>query len=69
MTRSVWINGAPRPTSAHTLSAVLDELGIGRERAGIAVAVDGAIVTRRAWADTPIAEGQRLEIITAQAGG
>jgi thiamine biosynthesis protein ThiS len=67
--RSLWINGAPRATDAGTVSAVLAELGIGAERAGVAVALDGAIVARRAWPDTPVAHGQRLEIITAQAGG
>jgi len=67
--RSVLVNGAPRQTGAHTLQGVLAELGIERQRSGIAVAVDGAIVPRGAWPDTPVHDGQRLEIITAQAGG
>lgn len=68
-TRSLLVNGAPRQLAADTVAEVLVALGIAPERPSIAVAVDGAIVARRAWTDTPVADGQRLEIITAQAGG
>lgn len=38
-------------------------------RRGIAVAVDGAVVPRAAWADLELSGGQRVEILEAQAGG
>jgi len=36
---------------------------------GIAAAVDGEVVPRRAWPDTPLADGSVVEIVTAVQGG
>jgi sulfur carrier protein len=36
---------------------------------GIAAAVDGEVVPRRAWPDTPLADGTVVEIVTAVQGG
>lgn len=36
---------------------------------GIAVACNGSVVPRSAWSFTPVADGDRLEILTAAAGG
>lgn len=38
-------------------------------RLGVAVAVDGTVVPRSAWADTAVDDGQTLEIVTAVQGG
>ncbi|HXT90430.1 MAG TPA: sulfur carrier protein ThiS, partial [Trebonia sp.] len=36
---------------------------------GVAAAVDGTVVPRRAWDDTPLADGSVVEIVTAVQGG
>jgi sulfur carrier protein len=36
---------------------------------GIAAAVDGEVVPRRAWPDTKLADGAVIEIVTAVQGG
>jgi sulfur carrier protein len=36
---------------------------------GVAVARNGDVVPRSAWASTPLGAGDRLEILTAAAGG
>ena len=36
---------------------------------GIAAAVDGEVVPRRAWPDTPLADGSVVEVVTAVQGG
>ena len=36
---------------------------------GVAAAVDGAVVPRRAWPDTPLGDGTVVEIVTAVQGG
>ena len=36
---------------------------------GVAVAVDGEVVPRGAWAGTPVAEGQLIEVLEAMQGG
>lgn len=64
----VWINGAAHelPVGAR-VSAVLDVLGLpGR---GVAVAVDGDLVRRVDWPVTPLADGARVEVVTAVQGG
>jgi sulfur carrier protein len=38
-------------------------------RSGLAVAVDGEVVPRSAWAATHLAEGQRVEVLHAVQGG
>ncbi len=66
----VTINGVARelpPT--RTLAGLLGALAIPLDRGGIAVALNDAVVPRARWGDTPVAEGDRLEIITAVQGG
>ncbi|WP_214403320.1 sulfur carrier protein ThiS [Pseudonocardia lacus] len=64
----VWINGAGHELPAGArVAAVLDVLGLpGR---GVAVAVDGELVRRADWPMTPLAEGARVEVVTAVQGG
>jgi sulfur carrier protein len=40
-----------------------------RSTEGVAVAVDGEIVHRAHWPDSVLADGQAVELITAQQGG
>lgn len=64
----VWINGDRRelPLGAHVDDAI-EALGV--PRTGVAVAVDGAVVPRADWATHPLAEGARVEVLTAVQGG
>lgn len=64
----VWINGTPRELAdGARVPDALDELGA--PHTGVAVAVDGAVVPRAAWADTALAAGARIEVLTAVQGG
>jgi len=64
----IWINGTARdldgtPVVADALSAE------GFPERGIAVAVDGEVVPRARWAETGLADGARLEVLSAVQGG
>jgi sulfur carrier protein len=64
----VWINGEQRELGAG--ASVLDALTeLGAPSSGVAVAVDGEVVPRAGWADTRLADGARIEVLTAVQGG
>lgn len=64
----VWINGERRVLAPD--AGVLDALGaLGLPRTGVAVAVDGEVVPRAQWAVTALADGARVEVLTAVQGG
>ncbi len=64
----VWINGRPRELADG--ARVQDALAeLGAPRTGVAVAVDGTVVPRAAWAETVLAAGARVEVLTAVQGG
>lgn len=66
----VTINGASRELpAARTLAELLRALGVAIDRGGIAVAQNDAVIPRARWDETPVAEGDRFEIITAVQGG
>ncbi len=66
---SIVINGQSESLLARTLSALLNEKEIGASARGIAIAVNGAIVPRKAWPDTPLKAGDVVEIVRAHQGG
>jgi sulfur carrier protein len=61
----VVLNGEPRELPSGTTLAAL----VPAWRQGVAVALDGEVVPHSVWAETPVAEGQRVEILEAKAGG
>ena len=63
----IVVNGEDRRTQAPTLAALLAELGLDAER--VAVELDGRIVRRSEWPQTPLAAGARLEIVQFVGGG
>jgi sulfur carrier protein len=63
----ITINGEPRDVSG-TVEDVLGALGVEARR-GVAVAVDAVVVPRGSWATTAVADGARVEIVTAVQGG
>jgi sulfur carrier protein len=50
-----------------TVAALVSALGL--EPRGIAVAVDGEVVTRRTWAERALAAGERVEVLSVAQGG
>ena len=56
------------PTPA-TLADAVRESGAGTEARGVAVALDGEVIPRGEWGETPLREGQSVEVLAAIQGG
>ncbi|MFG1373361.1 sulfur carrier protein ThiS [Xanthobacter oligotrophicus] len=69
MTLTLKVNGTPEDHKAATVADLLRAKGLDPERKGIAVAVNGAVVPRRTWADAALSAGDAVEIIEAKQGG
>jgi sulfur carrier protein len=65
----IRINGEDEPLVAPTLAALLEEKAIDVAQRGIAVALNGAVVPRAAWPQTPLKPGDSVEIVRARQGG
>ena len=63
----IRVNGEERTFVEESVAELLARLAI--EPRGIAVAVDGDVVRRSAWAQTLILDDSVSEILTAVAGG
>ncbi|MDR6175803.1 sulfur carrier protein [Nocardioides zeae] len=61
------LNGEPTPTDATTVAALVAAT-VG-DPAGHAVALNGVVVRRADHHDTPLADGDVVEIVTAVQGG
>jgi sulfur carrier protein len=65
---AVTVNGDDHAVAAGTtVAGLLDTLGV--EPRGIAVAVDGEVVTRRTWPDRVLAAGEHVEVLSIAQGG
>ena len=65
----IRINGETEPLAAATIEALLAEKAVDAGQRGIAVALNGAVVPRAAWRDTPLKPGDNVEIVRARQGG
>jgi sulfur carrier protein len=65
----IRVNGEAEPLAAATLAALLEAKEIDLTQRGIAVALNGAVVTRAAWPLTPLHPGDSIEIVRARQGG
>jgi sulfur carrier protein len=63
----IRVNGSDEPFVEETVGDLLRRHNI--EPRGIAVAVDGEVIRRGAWSETPLHDGAQVEIVTAAAGG
>ena len=65
---TVTVNGTERqvPDGA-TVVEVIEALEV--PAAGVAVAVNGAVVRRADWPTTPLTDGATVEVLTAVQGG
>ena len=66
---TIQVNGDPRDTAAASLQELLREEGLDPARKGIAIALDGSVVRRAAWAQTPLVPGSVVEIVKPASGG
>jgi len=64
----IILNGEPCDIEPDlTVSQLLEQLGLAGKR--LAVEIDREIVPRSRYAETPLGEGMRLEIVHAIGGG
>lgn len=63
----ISLNGQKRTTNARTLAELLAESGFGGAK--IATAVNGEFVPERARNARPLAEGDKVEIVSPRQGG
>jgi sulfur carrier protein len=67
---TVILNGEPRPVpDGLTVEALLRHVGRDPAVPGVAVALGDRVVRRADWPTTPVADGDRVEVITAAQGG
>jgi thiamine biosynthesis protein ThiS len=64
---TLTINGEPQPSTAETLSALVESLGMKPDR--VAIELNREIVPRDQWPQTALREGDRLEIVHFVGGG
>ena len=65
---TIVLNGTP--TSVGPGSTLADlVVALALPERGVALALDGEVVPRRAWPDTGIPAGARVEVVTAMQGG
>ncbi len=69
MPATIRINGETEPLAAGTLIGLLEARGVNPAARGLAVALNGAVVSRRAWPETALAPGDEVEIVKLFAGG
>ena len=65
----IRINGVEEQLAAATVSDVLETRELAGDARGVAVALNGRVVTRSAWASTALTEGDDVEIVRAMQGG
>ena len=63
----IRLNGEDKETRAGTVAELLRELQA--PETGVAVALNGAVVRRTEHNDTPLQEGDEVEVIRAVQGG
>jgi sulfur carrier protein len=63
----IRVNGVEREYVDQSVAQLLAALGV--DPRGVAVAVDGEVVSRSAWSSTAVLDGATVEIVTAVAGG
>lgn len=64
---SLIVNGEPTAVTAATVAELLTALGYGDRK--VATALNGEFVPERARAETRIAAGDRVEIVSPRQGG
>jgi sulfur carrier protein len=68
MKQEIVVNGEPMPLEQATLAELVEQRASAARR-GIAVALNDAVVPRRAWPATRLKAGDRVEIVKVMVGG
>jgi sulfur carrier protein len=68
-TARIRVNGQDEPLGAATLADLLAEKAVDVGQRGIAVALNGSVVSRSAWGDTALNPGDNVEIVRALKSG
>ena len=63
----VMVNGEPREIASATVDALLGELEY--EGTHFAIALNSDVLPKSQWAQTPLKNGDEIEIITPRQGG
>lgn len=67
-TLRIHLNGEPRDVpSDSTLNDLLNELDLPSPR--IAIELNGEVVSRAKWTETPVNDGDRIEVVHFVGGG
>jgi len=67
---NVTVNGEARQLSpGATVASVLALLDVAPGARGVAVALDGEVVSRSLWEQTPVGENAQIEVVAAIQGG
>lgn len=71
MATAISVNGTPRDDLAAglTVAELVAAYELPADGRGVAVAVDGEIVPRGQWTDTPVPAGAEVELVQAIQGG
>jgi thiamine biosynthesis protein ThiS len=64
---NLLINGEPRVFPAERLDALVEQLGMKSDR--VAIELNRNIVPRDRWSQTPLKDGDQLEIVQFVGGG
>ena len=65
----IYLNGEPRERDGATIVELLSDLGVEDRARGVAVAVNGEIIARPLWREHRVADGDRVEALSAMQGG
>jgi sulfur carrier protein len=66
----VHVNGRPEKLpEGSTVADVVERVGTGGQRRGVAVAVDGEVVRSADWEEKQLSERQTVEVVRAVQGG
>jgi sulfur carrier protein len=66
----IFLNGEPSDMrEGNTVLAALERLGLAPDARGVAVAVDGEVLSRARWETFMLERDARVEVLTAMQGG
>jgi len=65
----IYVNGEPAAHDGCTIAELVVRLGLPASVRGVAIAVDGEVVSRGMWDLTRLEPGARVEIVKAVQGG
>jgi len=66
---TVCVNGAEERLAAATIADLMAARALAPDARGVAVALNGRVIPRPAWAETSLRDGDRVEIVRAMQGG